>query len=66
MVYYKLIKIIINCLNFVKVIINIIIRDFNFSDLIIIDKSLFFTLKFWLSLYYFNDIKQKFSNTFYL
>ena len=66
MVYYKLIKIIINILSFIKIIINIVIKYYNFLNLIIINKSLLFTSKFWLLLYDFFDIKQKLSIIFYL
>ena len=53
-------KITINEISFAKVIINIITSlYYAYLDLIIIDKSLFFTLKFLLLLYYFFNIKQK-------
>ena len=45
-VYYKLIKVIINTLGLVKIIINIMIRHYNFLDLIIINQRFFFILKF--------------------
>ena len=35
MIYYKLVKVTINTLSLVKVIIDIIIRNYNFLDLII-------------------------------
>ena len=57
MVYYKLNKIIINTLDFIKVIINKIIRYYSLLNSIIIDKDLLFILKFQLLLYYFFGIK---------
>ena len=45
MVYYKLIKIIINTLDLAKIIINIIIRYHNFLDIIFINKNLLFISK---------------------
>ena len=53
MVYYKLIKVTINTLSFAEIIINIIIKYYHFSNLIVINKMFLLTLKFWLSLYYF-------------
>ena len=46
MAYYKLVKIIINILGLANIIINIIIKNYNFLNLIIINKILFFILKF--------------------
>ena len=46
MVYYKLVKIIINTLGFAKIIINITVRYYGFFDLIIINQKLLFILKF--------------------
>ena len=56
-VYYKLVKISINATGLAKVIINVIIYHYGLPDLIITGKSLLFTLKFWLLLYYFVCIK---------
>ena len=47
-VYYKLIKIIINILDFIKVIINVIIKYYNLLNLIVINQRFFFILKFWI------------------
>ena len=66
MVCYKLIMITINTLSFVEVIIVIIMRHYNFPNLIVTNWGLLFTSKFWLLLYYFLSIKQRLSNTFYL
>ena len=45
-VYYKLVKIIINALGLIKVIVNIMIRYHNFWNLIIINQKLFLNIKF--------------------
>ena len=44
--YYKLIKTIINILGLKKITINLVIKYHNFSDSIIINKSLLFILNF--------------------
>lgn len=46
MIYYTLIKTIINKVPFVEMIINIIIRHYIFLESIIYDQSLLFILKF--------------------
>ena len=51
MVYYKLVKITIDALRLAKVIIKVVVSEYNFSDLIVINKNLFFALKFWSWLY---------------
>ena len=60
------VKFAINALNLVKIIINIVIIYHNFLDIIVIDKNLLFSSKFWLLLYYFYGTKQRFFITFYL
>ena len=65
MVYYKLVNVTINAPGLVEVIFNMIIWYHGLSNSIVTDKGLFFILKFWLLLYYFFGIKQKFSTTFY-
>ena len=65
MIYYKPVKVIINILSLIKPIINIIIRHYNFSNLIFFNKKSFFNSKFQSSLYYFLNIKWKLSTTFY-
>ena len=64
-VYYKLVKIIINTPDLVKVIINIMMRHHGFSDLIVTNWESFFTSKFWSLLCYFFGIKQRLSIAFY-
>ena len=57
MVYYKLIKVIINALSLVKIIIDVVIRHYGIFDLIIIDWRLLFNSKFWSLQCLFLDIK---------
>ena len=66
MIHYKLIKAIINTISLVEVIINVIIRYYSLSDLIVTNRELLFTSKFWSSLYYFLSIKQNLSTIFHL
>ena len=66
MIYYKSIKITIDVLGLVEVIINMIVCHHRVSELIIMDSSLLFMLKFWSLLYYFLKIKKKLSTAFYL
>ena len=61
MVHYKLLKIIFDTPKLIKVIIDVVIYHYSLLDLIVTNKNLFFTLKFWLLLYYFFCIKQKLS-----
>ena len=65
MVYYKYAKIIINTPGLAEVILNIFMRHHNFLNLTIINEASIFTLNFWLSLYYFLNIKWKLLTTFY-
>lgn len=64
MVYYELMKFIIDVPGPVEVIIEEIIRHYNFADLIVADQSSVFTLKFSFSLCYFLQMKQKLSTAF--
>lgn len=58
MIYYKLVKTIINLAGLAKVIINIVVRHYNYLDSIISNKAFFlFTPKFYSLLYYFFNIK---------
>ena len=56
-VYFKLIKAIIDILGLTKVIFNIIIKYYSLLNLIISKSKIFFILKSWLLLYYFFNIK---------
>ena len=46
MIYYKLVKVIINGMSLAKIIINIVMRYYNLPNLIITNQRLFFTSKF--------------------
>ena len=65
MVYYKPVKIIINASSFLKIVINMMVSYYGIQNLIVTNEELLFILKFWLLLYYFPDIKQRLSTTFY-
>ncbi len=65
-VYYKPVKVIINSLSLVEIIIKVVVRYHNFSDVIVSDRDSLFTSKFWSSLYYFPGIKQKLLTAFHL
>ncbi len=56
----------IDALGLAEVIIDVVIRHYGFSDFIVSDCELVFTLKFWSSLCYFLGIKQKLSTAFHL
>ena len=64
-VYYKLVKVTINTLRLAKVIINIVIQHYGLPDSIINDHRAIFIFKFWSSLCYFFNIKQKLSTIFH-
>ena len=66
MIYYKPVKITIDTLGLVKVIIKAIMQYYGLLDLIVSDCGSVFTSRFWSSLCYFFEIKQKLSTTFYL
>lgn len=53
MVHYKLVKITIDVAGLVEDILDIVMRHYGLLDLIMIDKSLFITSKFWSLLCYF-------------
>ena len=55
-VHYKAVKITINALSLAKIIIEVVVWHHGLSDLIVTNRSLFFTSKFWLLLCYFLGI----------
>ena len=65
MVYYKLVKIMIDAPGLAKVIIDIVVRHHGQLNSIITDWGFLFTSKFWSSLCYFLGIKRKLSMAFY-
>ncbi len=66
MVYYELVKIIIDILGLAKVIINVIVHYYDISKSIITDQGLLFILIFWSLLCYFLDNKKRLFITFHL
>lgn len=66
MVYYKAVKTTINASKLEKFIIDFVIKYYNFFNLIVIDKSSFFKLKFWLLLCFFFNIKKQLFTEFHL
>lgn len=66
MIYYKLIKTIINSAKLSELIIHIVIRYLDLSNSIVSNKRMLFTSKFWSYLYYFLDIKQTLFISFHL
>lgn len=65
MMYYEPVKTTINIADLVEVIINVVIRYYSLSELIINNQSSLFMSKFQLLLYYFFSIKQKLFNAFH-
>ena len=65
MVHYKPVKITIDTPGLAKVIIDVVVRHHGLPDLIVTDRGLLFTSKFWSSLYYFLGIKRKLSTAFH-
>ena len=65
MVHYESVKVTINALGLAEIIIDMVVRYNGSPDSIVTDRRLLFTFKFWSSLCYFLDIKQKLSTAFY-
>ena len=65
MVYYEPVKVTFNAPGLAKVIIDVVMRHHSFPDLIVTDRKLLFTSKFWSLLCYFLGIKQILSIAFY-
>ena len=64
-VYYESVKVSINAPGLVKVILDVVVWHYSLPNLIVMDRSLLFTSKFWLLLYYFLDIKWRLSTAFH-
>ena len=64
--YYEPIKVRIDAPDFIKIIIDIVIRYYGLLDSIITNSGFFFYSKFWSSLSYFFNIKKKLLMAFYL
>ena len=65
MVHYKPVKVTIDALGLAEVIIDVVVRHYGLPDLIVTNRGSLFTSKFWSSLSYFLDIKQKLSTAFH-
>ena len=65
MVHYEPVKVTINVPRLVEVIIDVVVRYYNFPDSIISDWGAIFTSKFWPSLCYFLGIKRQLSTAFH-
>lgn len=63
--YYERVKVTIDATKLVEVIFDMIVQYYGLPNLIVTDRSLLFTSKFWLSLYYFLSIKRKLSIIFH-
>ena len=64
-VHYKPPKVTIDVPELAEVILDLLVQHHGFPDSIVTDKGFFFTMKFWSSLCYFLDIKQRLSTTFH-
>ena len=64
-VYYKLVKVIINIPELAEVIINVIVYYHNLLVSIVTDKGSLFISKFWSLLNYFFGIKRRLFTVFY-
>lgn len=66
MIYYKPVKIIIDALTLVKFIIKTVMRQYGLLDSIMSNQGLIFISKFYSSLYYSFQIKEKLLTAFHL
>ena len=65
MVYYEPVKVIIDAPGLFKVIIDVVVRHYGLSDLIVNDRRSLFISKFWSSLCYFLGIKRRLFTAFH-
>ena len=65
MIFYKSIKTNINAIGLAKIIIAIIVQHNGLFNLIITNKDLLVTFKFWSLLWYFFSIKRYLFSVFY-
>ena len=65
MVYYEPVKVAIDILGLAKVILEVIVWHYTFSNSIVFNRSLLFTSKFWSLLCYFLGIKRRLFTAFY-
>lgn len=66
MVYYKPVKVTIDASSLIKIIFDMVVCYYGLSNSIITNWGSIFILKFWSSLFYFLEIKQRLSTTFHL
>ena len=66
MVYYEPVKVTIDTLGLAEVTLDVVVWHYGLPDLIVTDRGLLFTSKFWSSLYYFLRVKRRLSTAFYL
>ena len=64
-VHYKPVKVTIDAFDFVKVIIDVVMRHHGLPDSIVTDQGLLFISKFWSLLCYFLGIKRRLCTAFY-
>ena len=57
MIYYELVKVMINASRLAKIIIDMVVCHHSLLDLIVTEKGFFFTSNFWSLLYYFQSIQ---------
>ena len=65
MVHYGPVKVTINASGLAEVIIDVVVRHHGLPDSIVTDRGSLLTSKFWSSLYYFLNIKQKLLTAFH-
>ena len=65
MVHYEPVKVTIDTLGRVEVILDVVVRLHGLPDLIVSDRGLLFTSKFWSSLCYILGIKRRLSTAFH-
>ena len=66
MIYYESVKVTIDAPRLAEVILDMVVWHHDLPNSIMSDRGLLFISKFWSSLCYFLDIKQRLSITFYL
>ena len=64
-VYYEPVKVTIDAPGLAKVILDVVVQHHGLSNLMVTNRGSLFTSKFWLSLCYFLDIKQRLSTVFH-
>ena len=65
MVHYEPVKVIIDVPKLVKVIFDMVVSHYGLPNLIVYNRDLLFTFKFWSLLCHFIGIKQRLSTAFY-